>query len=234
MAEIYLIILIVLGVLGHVLVLFSGIIDFKNLLPVLGKGWKPVLTAAYPNLLMFPFGEMISFTMIFPFLNKIQAGRKTGVKALMFSAIILSITHAIEISVLGAKIYSRATFPLYSTMIYVNIADFLQRVEVIAILTLIIGVFFKISIYCYAAVIAASDLFKVQTKQKIVVPFGIIVLFLSMMIASDLLEHNEEGKLVVKFILPLFSVVIPVLLLVVHLIRKRLGLYRSNSSEDQQ
>jgi spore germination protein KB len=234
MAEIYLMILIVLGVLGHVLVLFSGIIDVNNLLPVLGKGWKPVLTAAYPYIFMFPFGEMICFTTIFPYLNKLQAGRKTGVKALMFSAIVLSITHAIEISVLGEKIYSRATFPLYSTMIYVNIADFLQRVDVIAILTLIIGVFFKASIYCYAAVIAASDLFKVQTKQKMVVPFGIIILFLSMMIASDLLEHNEEGKLVVKFLLPLFSVVIPVLLLVVHLIRKRLGRYRSNSSEDQQ
>jgi spore germination protein KB len=232
MAEIYLLILIVLGVIANVLVLFSGIIDFKNLLPVLGKGWKPILTAAYPYTLMFPFGEMICFTMIFPYLNKRQAGRKTGVKALMFSAIILSITHAVEISVLGIDMYSRSTFPLFATISFVNIADFLQRVDVIAILTLIIGDFFKISIYCYAAVIAASDLFKVQTKQKLVVPFGIIVLFLSMMIASNLLEHNEEGKLVVEFLLPIFSAVIPVLLLVVHLIRKRLGLYRSNVSGD--
>lgn len=121
MAEIYLIILIILGVLGHVLVLFSGVINVNNLLPVLGKGWKPVLTSAYPYIFIFPFGEMICFTTIFPFLNKSQAGRKTGVKALMVSAIILSITHAVEISVLGADIYGRATFPFYSTMIYVNI-----------------------------------------------------------------------------------------------------------------
>ncbi|PGY11916.1 GerAB/ArcD/ProY family transporter [Bacillus sp. AFS031507] len=177
---------------------------------------------------------MICFTTIFPYLNKLQAGRKTGVKALMFSAIVLSITHAIEISVLGAKIYSRATFPLYSTMIYVNIADFLQRVDAIAILALIIGDFFKVCIYCYAAVIVASDLFKIQTKQKLIIPFGIIVLFLTMMIASNLLEQFEEGKLVLKFLLPLFSAVIPLLLLVVHLLRKRLGLYRSNISGDHK
>ncbi|MDQ1005493.1 spore germination protein KB [Neobacillus niacini] len=234
MAEIYLIILIVLGVLGHVLVLFSGIIDVNNLLPVLGKGWKPVLRDAYPYIFMFPFGEMICFTVIFPYLNKLQAGRKTGVKALLFSAIILSITHAVEISVLGVDIYSRTTFPLFATISFVNIADFLQRVDVIAILTLIIGDFFKISIYCYAAVIVASDLFKVQTKKKLVVPFGMIVLFLSMMIASNLLEQFEEAKLVLTFLLPLFSVVIPLLLLVVHLIRKRLGLYGSNISGDHK
>jgi spore germination protein KB len=177
---------------------------------------------------------MICFTTIFPYLNKLQAVRKTGVKALLFSTFVLSITHAVEISVLGMDMYSRSTFPLLATISFVNIADFIQRVDVIAILTLIIGDFFKISIYCYAAVIVASDLFKVQTKQKLVVPFGIIVLFLSMMIASNLLEHNEEGKLVVEFLLPLFSAVIPVLLLVVHLIRKRFGLYQSNLSGDHK
>jgi spore germination protein KB len=36
-AEIYLLILIVLGVLGNLLVLFSGIIDVKNLLPIVEK-----------------------------------------------------------------------------------------------------------------------------------------------------------------------------------------------------
>jgi spore germination protein KB len=159
-------------------------VSVKNLLPVLGKGWKPVLTAAYPYIFMFPFGEMICFTVIFPFLNKLQAVRKTGVKALLFSAIILSITHAVEISVLGMDMYSRSTFPLLTTISFVNIADFLQRVDAIAILILIIGDFFKVCIYCYAAVIVASDLFKVQTKHKLVVPFGIIVLFLTMMKVS--------------------------------------------------
>lgn len=227
--EIYLMILIGLGVLGNLLVLFSGIIDLKNLSPLFGQGWKPILTAAYPYIFMFPFGEVaICFSTIFPYLNKRQSGRKTGVIALIVGAVILSITHAVEISVLGADIYGRATFPLFTTITKVNIADFLQRMDAIVILTLIIGDFFKIAVYCYAAVIVASDLFNVQEQHKLVLPVGILVLFSSVMIASNFSEQIQEGKLTLKFLLPLFAAVIPVLLLVVHLIRKRFGFHSSN------
>lgn len=76
----------------------------------------------------------------------------------------------------------------------------------------------------------ASDIFKVQQQKKLVPPIGILVLYSSMMIASNFSEQMQEGKLVLRFLLPLFAAVIPVLLLVVHLIRKRFGLYRSNIS----
>ncbi len=92
---------------------------------------------------MFPFGEMICFTTMLPFLNKRRSGRKTGLTALLFSGIILSVTHAIQISVLGEDIYGRAVFPLLTTIGKVNLADFLQRMDIIAILTFFIGDFFQ-------------------------------------------------------------------------------------------
>jgi spore germination protein KB len=101
------------------------------------------LTTAYPNILIFPIGEMVCFTTILPYLNKSQLGKKTGVVALIFTGILLSWTHALQISVLGADMYSRQTFPLFVTIGKVNIADFLQRLDPIVILALIIGVFLK-------------------------------------------------------------------------------------------
>jgi spore germination protein KB len=228
-AEIYLLILICLGILGNIFVLFSGIIDIKNLFPLLGKGWKPIVKAAYPNIVMFPFGEMICFTTILPYLNKPQLGRKTGVIALIISGIILSFTHALEVSVLGADIYSRSNFPLFLMITKVNIADFIQRMDAVVILTLIIGAFFKCAINLYAAVIVAGDLFHVDKLQKLVLPIGITVLFTSMMLASNWAEFEQAGRQVImSVLLPIYSVFIPVLLLMVHLIRKRFGLYRSN------
>ncbi|WP_263280395.1 GerAB/ArcD/ProY family transporter [Paenibacillus darwinianus] len=41
--EIYLMVLIGLGVLGNIVVLFSGLIDLKNLHPLLARGWGPVI-----------------------------------------------------------------------------------------------------------------------------------------------------------------------------------------------
>ncbi|WP_134698686.1 GerAB/ArcD/ProY family transporter [Ammoniphilus sp. YIM 78166] len=223
MAEIYLIMLIGIGVLGNIFILLSGIFEVKNLLPVLGDGWKPILEAAYPEIYIFPFGEMICFTMILPFLNQPHRGRKTGIKALMASGIILSFTHAMEIAVLGEDMYNRSAFPLFVAISEVNIMDFLQRLDAIVIITLIIGVFFKLSIYCYAALIVASSLFNVD-KQKLLWPIAICVLISSLMISSNLAEHFAEGKPILHIILPIFSTGIPLLLLMVHLIRKRFGL----------
>ncbi|MBE1445908.1 GerAB/ArcD/ProY family transporter [Paenibacillus sp. OAS669] len=224
--EIHLLFMLIIGVLGIVTVLFSNIMDLKHLLPLAGAGWKPIVESAYRNILMFPFGEMISFATILPYLNKIQSGRKTGIFALICSGLILSFTHALEIAVLGPDIYSRSTFPLFLTISKINIADFLQRMDAIVILTLIINAFFKCAITCYAAMIIAADLFQLKKPQKLALPIGITILLSSMMTAGSWTEFEQEGKqVIIGVFLPLLSIIIPVLLLVVHLIRKRFGLY---------
>lgn len=220
-AEIYLVIIVGLGILGTLTVLFSGIIDFKNLFPMLEKGWKPILMTAYSQTIIFPFGEMIAFTMVLPYLNKPQKALKTGISAMIISGVILSYTTLLNIAVLGVDIASRSTFPLFTTISKVNIAEFIQRVDAIVILTLIIGDFFKIAIFYYAAVMGAMDVFKIQQHYKLVFPIGIIVLYSSLMIASDFSEHIKEGKLALKTSHALFSVGIPLLLLVAFQIRKR-------------
>ncbi|WP_199614801.1 GerAB/ArcD/ProY family transporter [Paenibacillus alkalitolerans] len=232
-AEIYLLVIIILGVLGNLFVLLSGIIDIHNLFPLFGEGWKPIVESAFRNILFFPFGEMICFAAILPYLNKIQSGRRTGSIALIFSGLLLSVTHAVEISVLGVSIYSRSTFPLFLTISKVNIADFLQRLDAIVILTLIINAFFKCAIKCYAAVSIASDLFHVKKPQTLVLPIGVTILFSSMMTAGNWSEFSMKGqKVIMGVLLPLVSLIIPVLLLTVHLIRKRFGLYRFDTNDN--
>lgn len=222
--EIYIIILIIIGFLGNLFVLFSGIIDIKNLFPILEKGWKPVVYTAFPHTLIFPFGEMLCFTMLLPYFNKPQKALKIGLSAMLISAIILSYTISVDIAVLGVDTAGRTTFPLLTTISMVNIAEFLQRLDAIAILTLIIGNFFKVSIYFYAAVIGTSDLFKVQ-KQKLVWPIGMIILFFSVIIASSFSEHLKEAfSKGPMFIALTMEMGIPLLLLIIAIFRKRIRL----------
>ncbi len=226
LAEIYLLIMIFLGIISNALVIFSGLIDFNNLLPLLGDEWKRILSAAYPNIWLFPFGELVILTTILPHLNKGQLAKKTGVIAIIISGLLLSFTHALEITVLGGDTYSRATFPLFTAISLVNIADFIQRMDALVMLTLIIGVYFKMTLYCYAAAAVASDLFKLKKAHQTVVPIAVIVLFFSVISAGSYPEHAEEGMISISAILPAFCVIIPLLLFVVHIIRKRFGLYR--------
>jgi spore germination protein KB len=226
LAEIYLLIIISVGIISIILIISSGLIDLKNLLPLFEGEWKNILISAYPNIWMFPFGELIILTTILPHLNKSHLAKRTGIIAITISGLLLSFTHAIEIAVLGEDMYSRATFPLFTAISLVNIADFLQRMDALVMLSLIIGAFFKMTIFCYAAIALAADLFKVHEQKKVVVPIAVIVLFISIISASNFPEHFNEEKITVKIILPIFSAGIPMLLAIVHHIRKRFGLYR--------
>jgi len=150
--------------------------------------------------------------MILPNVNKLQSGRITGIAALTLSTLVLSFIHALEISVLGESSYARSNFPLLFMIQKINIGAFIQRLDIFAGLALIICVFFKISIYCYASIIMASDLFKVPNKQKLLFPIGLLFLFCSIIGASNISEHMKEGDIVIKVFLPLFAVVFPLLL----------------------
>lgn len=222
--EVYIVLLILLGVLGIFLVLISQNVNIKNLSPVLGEGWKPVVTTAFPHILVFPFGEMLCFTMILPYLNKLQQAIKIGFSAMIISGVILSFTIALNIAVLDVDTVSQSTFPLLLTIGKVNIAEFLQRLDPIAIFTLIIGNFFKIAIYFYVAVMCASELFKVQ-KQKLIWPIGVIIIFSSILIANNFAEHLTEAfKMGPMYVAVIMEAGIPLLLLIIALIRKRFGI----------
>jgi spore germination protein KB len=226
LAEIYIIITIILGAIGSAAVVFSGIMDLTNLLPIQGEGWGEIFKAAYPHILLFPFGELVVFTTILPRLNNMRSARKTGIIAIMISGGLLSMTHALQVAVLGADIYGRAAFPLFTTISLVSIADFLQRLDAIVMLTLIIGVFFKMSVYCYGAMAIAADVFKVPDERKLAVPVGIVMLFGSMLSAWSYPEHAEEGVFTIWVHLNTFCAIVPVLLVIVHTIRKQLNLHR--------
>ncbi|MDD9268357.1 GerAB/ArcD/ProY family transporter [Paenibacillus sp. GCM10023248] len=228
LGEIYLIITLCLGLISHVLILISGVIDLKNLLPLAGsEGWGALFHSAYPYTFSFPFAEVISFTTVLPHLNQERTARKAGLLALTTSGLLLSFTHAVEIAVLGPDIYGRAVFPLLTMIGIINIADFIQRLDAVVMLSLIIGVFFKMTVYAYAAISVASDIFKIEEPRKMVYPVVMVILFVSMMSAWSFQEHGEEGALSENFVQPLFNTMIPILLFAVHILRKQFGLYRS-------
>ncbi|MDQ0246088.1 spore germination protein KB [Bacillus fengqiuensis] len=218
--EVFIVVLLFLGVIGNLFIYLSGNVDLNNLQPFLENGWKPTLTTAFPLLTFFPFGEMLVFTMLLPYLNRPELTKKVWLSALLSSGLILSYTTSLDIAVLGLGEVERSTFPLLSTIGKVNLFEFIQRLDALVVFTFLITMFFKISILFYGAVIGMVDLFKLKTHQQIVLPAGVMLIFLSMVIATDFAEHIEEGLYIVLYPLHLpFLVVIPLLMLFVAMIR---------------
>jgi spore germination protein KB len=218
-AEVFIVILVVLGVSGNFLVLVSGDVDFERIRPVLEHGWKPILSTTFPTLIAFPFGEMLVFTMLLPYLNKPQLVKRVWLLAVISSGLILSWTVMLNICVLSLEAMKRSTFPLLTAVGKVHLLEFIERMDAIVVFTLLITVFFKASVYLYGGVIGIADLFKVANYNHILLPIGTIVIFLSLAMASSFSEQTEEVLVTMYGIVVLF-IAIPLIMLFVLIIRQ--------------
>lgn len=222
-AQIFLVVLVILGLLSNLLLFFSGVVEIKRLFPVLGNGWGPVIKTSLKQTIAFPHSEVICFTMIMPYLNQPKTGVRAGVAAVLISGFVLSYTSALNIAVLGNNIVGRTTFPLLYTISLINIGEFVQRLDVFVVTTLIIGNFFKVAIFFYAGVMAAADVFQIGDHRKLILPIGLLILLISMMISGSFTEHIEEGNLALRTVFVLFGMVIPLALLIAGRLKKRFG-----------
>lgn len=208
--------------LGLALVMMAGLIDVHRLQPVLEEGWKRVFKVVFTQTLYVPFGEMVVFTMLFPYIHQPEKAKIVGCLSMFLSGINLAVMMATNIAVLGADTVSRSTFPLLNTIREIRVANFLERLDVLFMIALVVGGFFKISLFFYAGVIGTADLFRVKEHQRLVYPLGLSVLLLSIAIASNFSEHIKEGLNIVTVYMHVpLQIVLPLLLLIVAAIRHR-------------
>jgi spore germination protein KB len=211
-----------ISISGLILIILSGLIEVGNLKPVLEEGSLPVMKTAFTQILYVPFGEVIVFAMILPYLNRPEKAKTIGLVALGVSGLAVALIRALNVSVLGVNLTSRSQFPFLSTVQTIEFAGFLERLDVFFILIVIITVFFKVSVYFYAAVAGTANLFVVKESSRLVYPMGIVVLLLSITIASNFSEHIQEGFQVVPLYVHLpFQVIIPIFLLIIAFLKNR-------------
>jgi spore germination protein KB len=220
--EIYFGVIYFTAILGMLLIVFSGLVHLGNLKPILENGLKPVIKVFLRETLTFPFGEMVVFTMLLPFLNDKKKAKIVCVGGMILAGINITITTIVNITVLGVDLYYRSPFPLLNTIGKIQIADFIERLDVLFMLYLVIGGFFKIAIYYYAAVAGAADIFQFKNQRKLGFPIGMIVLFGSITVASNFAEFIKEGLVVVPVYLSWpFQIIIPSFLLIIAFFRNK-------------
>lgn len=220
LAQIYFFVIMLTGIAGAAVVIFSGEMDIRNILPLNGGSWLSVFQAAYPSILVFPYGELFCFTTVLPMLSHKRQSGRIGIAALGLSGLLLAVTHAFQIMLLGDSIYARSTFSLLTAISIVDIANFLQRLDALVVLTLIICVFFKMSMYCFAVMAILGDLFNLSSPEKLAAPVGIVVLFLSIFSAWSSPEHTSEGQLASIPLLIVVTIAIPLFLFLMHFVKK--------------
>ncbi|OAS15794.1 GerAB/ArcD/ProY family transporter [Paenibacillus oryzisoli] len=230
-AEIFFGLFMFVFIVGFLLLVISGQMERDNLRPVIDDGMKPIMQAV-PFVYTFPFAEMIAFTMFLPFLQNDKSVVKVGLVSIICTGILLSIIAVLNVATLGVFQTQTAVFPLIETIGEINIGEFMQRLDSLVVLLLVVTSFFKIGTFFLAAVIAASDLFHVRNYGKLALPMGIIILLCSVMMATNYIEHIQEGmQVLTKYVQFPLQTGIPLLILFIALIRKH---FDRNSKQEQE
>ncbi len=215
-----------IGIFCSMMLMFSGSINLNRMLPIFENGIEPVISSVVHQNYMFPFGEMIAFTMFMPYLNNAKKGPWVIGVAIFVSGLLLSLTMVLNISVLGADIIKRSPLPLMPTISKISISDFIQRLDILIVMVLIIGVFFKMTVFFAAALIGISELFKIPYR-RMVYPVALIILFSDMLNARSFTEHIDEGGRLLYTVFPFFMVLIPVLMIIIAALRSHFSPKRS-------
>lgn len=221
-AEILFFFIALLAFTSFILILITGDVSLSNTKPLFEINPQQFFTAVI-HTTFFPFGELIAFTMIFPYLAKKNRARKVSFFSISLAGIILSVTTLLNLCVLGLNLVERSLFPLLTTIQKINLSDFLERLDVFFIIGVIICGFIKMSIFFYVSIIGTASLFNVRDSAAIVYPMGFVTLLLSIAVSSNVSQHFIESTSTAKMFIHLpFEIIIPIMLLLIAVIRKKI------------
>lgn len=197
----------------------SNIVHLRNMYPILEGGMLDLIKQSW-RLITFPYGETIIFTMVYFNINKPKKIRKAVFAAVISQGIVLAMLTIIFIVGLGVNFAERELFPLLDALRLIRLTGFLDRLDLLIIIVLVVNGFIKVSFFMYVAMMGTSQLFKMKNKNALAWPFGAIVLITSILIARSFPQHLKIGfDFTPKYIHIPLQILIPVLALGVHYMR---------------
>ncbi|MFD2411909.1 endospore germination permease [Paenibacillus rhizoplanae] len=208
----YILLVIMLGMMGS--------IDFGRLSPVLGGGLMPVIEAALPEIVSFPFGQMIVFLMLWSLWEKPGLPVKYTVNAYLLISLFLIFMNALNVAVLGPTISGISQLPFLKTVRTLSNLKFVERLDILVTVQLFVGLLIKMMIFYFCSVKALAELTGKPAKWW-VFPVGAII-YGSSFLERDYTQHIAIGLGPSLKLDPLFQVAIPLLLALSIWVRGRL------------
>jgi len=208
--------------LGSFLILYLllfglGEVRIERMLPVLESGWKPIIDAAFPEILSFPFGQTVLFLVFFPLVtNSARKLKKSMFITFAATALMLTLFNQIIILALGPGIAANCTLPLLQTVQLIELGDVFERMDIFFALILFIGLGTKLAAFCIGAATGLHRLFGLNYLFSSVLVCAAV--FGASFLSPNYTHHIWMGKQVLNWY-PITQIALPVLLYVVMLIR---------------
>lgn len=195
--------------------------DSGNLLPLLEEGITPVIrNIGIPALY---YSETAVLLMLIPFINKPQETLKKGSYAVMATIFFMTFGSLSVLVMIGPEMTGKMIFPLWFVAKGIEYGNYIQRVETILLPLWLTGIMIKSSLFINITVLAATQTISRKHPKLIAVFIGLVVFggatfaFPNTMVLLELLTTYWPPLAV------LFQIMLPFLVLVLAVIRKKEG-----------
>ncbi|MDF2923743.1 MAG: spore germination protein [Paenibacillaceae bacterium] len=214
MAEVLLPIVAVMYFLLMMMALADGLIHLNKVLPILADGIKPVLSAALPEVISFPFGEMVLFLMFWKYANTREGIARTTLVSYFMAGIFLVFTNALIVFILGPVLATAGGIPLLLIASFIQIGNVVERMDPFVGILLFTGVMIKQTAYYMGAVLALASIFN-KSRRFMLAPAGVAIYIGALLFQSFMQQIRVGFEYNVKYHFPVFQIAIPALLLLV-------------------
>ncbi|WP_241393138.1 spore germination protein [Clostridium acetobutylicum] len=195
-------------------------IEPKHMFPILENGIVPVIKKSL-SVIAFPFGENIISTMLFPLVSDQKKLKKYALSAVIVQGILISLSTLLCILVLGLKFSISALFPFLQTLRVLKVTEYFDRLDIFAIIIVVIVSFTKVSVFCYGAVKGTAQLFKIKNSKWLSIPISILILIISRLMASNFPQHiHIHIDIFIKYLNVPLTIILPLLTIILFNLKK--------------
>lgn len=193
--------------------------NYTNLLPFLENGIKPVLKSSF-SVWTFPFGETVTFLMVFPFLNQKKKLLKISFSAVLVTGFIIFLSVVRDLMALGTGMMmpKRLIFPPNTSAALIS--ENLQLQTLISA-NFLIGGGIKISVCLFAAIMGITQLFGLDDFKPLISPVTVFTVTLSIWLYSDIFEMIRWAAEVWPYYSIPFQIIFPLLLLFISALKQK-------------
>ncbi len=192
-------------------IIFSlNIVDIKNFLPIMETKLKGMALATY-KIISYPLTETVLFLPLAGFLKKKDSPYKIYITAIIFGCLIFSFVMFRNLTVLGSTLIMETYFPSFAATRIIELGNFFTRIEGAVTINFLFAGIAKITVCLIAASLGISKLLSIPNYKKIVVPTGLLILALSTIIYTNIIEMMDFIEIYYIYAFP-FEIIIPLII----------------------
>ncbi|MFC5406850.1 GerAB/ArcD/ProY family transporter [Cohnella soli] len=166
------------------------------------------------------YSDFLLIAFLVPYLTERNKGMKWGMYAVHL-VVPTFIMFDFVPYLLFSDITGSLSYPMIGAIRYIIIGQLFEHLEAIVMSIYVGGVFIKISVFFYVVALGTAQWLKLSDYRPIVMPVGFLLVLFSIWSAASLQELAGFFMKTTPFYALTLQTVVPVLLLMIALIRKK-------------